>query len=48
MDSGVDPEEKDNSTDAALLLSVRKIVDHSRSRRDPAGADHQGLPRTAQ
>jgi hypothetical protein len=38
MDSGADPE--DNDKDTALLLSVREIVDHSRSRRDTAGVDH--------
>jgi hypothetical protein len=43
-----DPYERDNDNDAVLLLSVREIVDHSRSRRDPAGVDHQALVRTTQ
>jgi hypothetical protein len=51
-DSGVDPEDsEDNDNDAALLLSVRQsvrqIVDHSDSRRETEGVDHQGLNRTA-
>jgi hypothetical protein len=47
-DSGADPEDNDNGNDDALLLSVREIVDHSRSRRDTARVDHEGLARNTQ
>jgi hypothetical protein len=48
VDSGADPGDNDNESDAALIqLSVREIVDHSCSRRDMKGVDHQGLARTA-
>jgi hypothetical protein len=47
---GAESEDNDNSSDndTALLLSVCKIVDHDRSRRDTAGVVHQRLARTAQ
>jgi hypothetical protein len=45
VDSGADPEDNDNGNDAALLLSVREVVDRSR---DTAGMVHQRLARTAQ
>jgi hypothetical protein len=48
VDSGADPKDNDNGDDVALLLSIREIVDHSRSRRDTAGVVHQRLARIAQ
>jgi hypothetical protein len=47
VDSGADPGDNDNDNDAALIVSVREIVDHSCSRRDRKGVDHQRLARTA-
>jgi hypothetical protein len=47
VDSGADPGDNDNDNDAALILSVHEIDDHSCSRHATQGVDHQGLTRTA-
>jgi hypothetical protein len=50
LDAGRDgaEDQEDIDNDTALLLSVRQIVDRSRSCRDTVGVDHQGLASSIQ